>query len=285
MHDRVGVPLAGRLSDLRRVAPAIDVQSRGDSGAAMSNFLPYFQIIRSGLYAGRDLFAGFDVNAPASFGLTPEFLIYRQFVAGGGAISGGYLSTMMQSLHDNSIAQALRVWLANEKCSAPPGGHDLARTDPAYTQIAQRARPLASLKVAMRAPELIAKPAASVAVPAGRFGHGPGTPLATQIARYFENSVREDGLVSIGTYGVMFAAGTAGTIQEIFQNTTNNLLPRVRRVHRQHRPGARPHFQFVHRRDGCPDSGVAVAGSEEKVGELRLWCKSGSGEACPLTTN
>jgi len=222
MHDRVAVPLAGRLSNLRRVAPAIDVQSRGDSGAAMSNFLPYFQIIRSGLYAGRDLFAGFDVNAPASFGLTPKFPIYRQFVAGGGAISGGYLCTRMQSLHDNSIAQALRVWLANEKCAAPPGGHDLARTDPAYTQIAQRARPLASFKVAMRAPELIAKPAASVAVPAGWFGHDPGTPLATQIARYFKNSVREDGLVSIGTYGVMFAAGTAGTIQEIFQNTTNN---------------------------------------------------------------
>ncbi|NNF07335.1 MAG: hypothetical protein HKN21_11290, partial [Candidatus Eisenbacteria bacterium] len=42
------------------------------------------------------------------------------------------------------------------------------------------------------------------------------------IAKYFANSVREDGLVTIAKGGIVFAPGSAGTIQEIFQEATQN---------------------------------------------------------------
>ena len=42
------------------------------------------------------------------------------------------------------------------------------------------------------------------------------------IAKYFANSVREEGLLAIATHGVVFAPGSAGTIQEIFQDAAQN---------------------------------------------------------------
>jgi predicted Rossmann-fold nucleotide-binding protein len=62
----------------------------------------------------------------------------------------------------------------------------------------------------------------SVGVPTWFYGHEPPNAFAAKIAKYFENSVREDGLVAIGTGGIVFSEGNAGTVQEIFQDTTQN---------------------------------------------------------------
>lgn len=62
----------------------------------------------------------------------------------------------------------------------------------------------------------------SLGIPTWLYGHEPPTPFATHIAKYFANSVREDGLVTIATHGIVFAPGSAGTIQEIFQDATQN---------------------------------------------------------------
>ncbi len=62
----------------------------------------------------------------------------------------------------------------------------------------------------------------SVGIPTWLYGHEPPTPFATHIAKYFANSVREDGLLAIAKGGVIFAPGNAGTIQEIFQDATQN---------------------------------------------------------------
>ena len=59
-------------------------------------------------------------------------------------------------------------------------------------------------------------------IPTWLYGHEPPTPFATKIAKYFANSVREDGLLTIAKGGVIFAPGSAGTIQEIFQDLTQN---------------------------------------------------------------
>jgi len=62
----------------------------------------------------------------------------------------------------------------------------------------------------------------SIGIPTWLYGHEPPTVFATKIAKYFANSVREDGLVSIAKYGIIFAPGSAGTVQEIFQDHTQN---------------------------------------------------------------
>ena len=64
--------------------------------------------------------------------------------------------------------------------------------------------------------------ARSVGVPTWFYGHEPPTPFAPVIAKYFENSLREDGLVTIAERGIVFAEGSAGTIQEIFQDAAQN---------------------------------------------------------------
>lgn len=62
----------------------------------------------------------------------------------------------------------------------------------------------------------------SLGIPTWLYGHEPPTPFATHIAKYFANSVREDGLLTIAKGGVIFAPGSAGTMQEIFQEITQN---------------------------------------------------------------
>ena len=62
----------------------------------------------------------------------------------------------------------------------------------------------------------------SLAIPTWFYGHEPTNQFATEVAKYFSNSIREDGLLSIAQHGVIFAPGKAGTTQEIFQDTCQN---------------------------------------------------------------
>jgi predicted Rossmann-fold nucleotide-binding protein len=64
--------------------------------------------------------------------------------------------------------------------------------------------------------------AASVAVPTWHYGHEPPTPFAPELAKYFQNSVREDGLLAVAHHGVVFTPGGPGTIQEVFQDACQN---------------------------------------------------------------
>lgn len=58
----------------------------------------------------------------------------------------------------------------------------------------------------------------SVGIPTWFYGHEPPNPFATHIAKYFENSLREEGLLAVATHGLIVAEGNAGTVQEIFQD-------------------------------------------------------------------
>jgi predicted Rossmann-fold nucleotide-binding protein len=62
----------------------------------------------------------------------------------------------------------------------------------------------------------------SIGIPTWMYGHEPPSAFATRIAKYFANSVREEGLLAVATHGVVFAPGSAGTIQEIFQDAAQN---------------------------------------------------------------
>ena len=63
---------------------------------------------------------------------------------------------------------------------------------------------------------------ASVGIPTWFYGHEPATPFASHIAKYFDNSIREDGLLAIAKGGVIYSPGSAGTMQEIFQDAAQN---------------------------------------------------------------
>ncbi|WP_225412940.1 LOG family protein [Stigmatella hybrida] len=63
---------------------------------------------------------------------------------------------------------------------------------------------------------------ASLGIPTWHYGHEPPNPFATHIAKYFANSVREDGLLTIATGGIVYSPGSAGTIQEVFQDACQN---------------------------------------------------------------
>lgn len=62
----------------------------------------------------------------------------------------------------------------------------------------------------------------SLAVPTWFYGHEPTNMFSTYVAKYFSNSIREDGLLAIARHGIVFAPGSGGTTQEIFQDACQN---------------------------------------------------------------
>lgn len=62
----------------------------------------------------------------------------------------------------------------------------------------------------------------SLGVPTWLYGHEPATPFATHIAKYFDNSIREDGILTFAKGGIIYSPGSAGTMQEIFQEAVQN---------------------------------------------------------------
>jgi predicted Rossmann-fold nucleotide-binding protein len=62
----------------------------------------------------------------------------------------------------------------------------------------------------------------SIGIPTWFYGHEPPNVFASVIAKYFENSLREEGLLQIATHGVIYAEGNGGTVQEIFQDACQN---------------------------------------------------------------
>jgi len=62
----------------------------------------------------------------------------------------------------------------------------------------------------------------SLAIPTWFYGHEPSNLFSLQIAKYFSNSLREDGLLAVSLYGVIFSPGSAGTTQEVFMDATQN---------------------------------------------------------------
>lgn len=62
----------------------------------------------------------------------------------------------------------------------------------------------------------------SLAVPTWFYGHEPTNMFSAYVAKYFSNSIREDGLLAIARHGIVFAPGSGGTTQEIFQDACQN---------------------------------------------------------------
>src|SRR5262245_20540105 len=89
----------------------------------------------------------------------------------------------------------------------------------------------------------------SLAIPTWVTSGEPISQFATHIAKYFSNSIREDGMLAVATGGIVFAPGGAGTMQEIFQDAAQNA----------YRTFGRSPMAFLDREHYCAETGLYPA--------------------------
>lgn len=146
---------------------------------------------------------------------------------GPGAMEATHLGALLAGHPDDALDRALAALIAvpdfpasTLQLVAPGGAVDAALLVKLHAWQAPAFAVLATIDPAERGP--------SLAVPTWFYGHEPPTPFASHLAKYFSNSLREDGLLAIATDGVVYAPGRAGTVQEVFQDATQNAYRIVR---------------------------------------------------------
>ncbi len=132
---------------------------------------------------------------------------------GPGAMEATHLGAWMANFGDDDLDAAIAMLAPR-----PPGAHPGREyEDPDWLRRAFAVRerwPLAERTAGTRYD--------SIGIPTWMYGHEPPAAFATKIAKYFANSIREEGLLAVASHGVVFTPGSAGTIQEIFQDAAQN---------------------------------------------------------------
>ena len=137
---------------------------------------------------------------------------------GPGAMEAAHLGAALAPAADSELEGALAQLTrcpevpVIEKMISPEGEVNLTMAEAAHRWF----RPAWEIAAFLEAP------GESLAVPTWHYGHEPSTPFATRIAKYFQNSIREAGLLALAKQGIIFTEGKAGTIQEIFQDSNQN---------------------------------------------------------------
>ncbi|MFJ8110826.1 LOG family protein [Streptomyces sp. NPDC096132] len=250
------------------MAPDAAAKARA-SGALVFPPVPglSFDPYRGFVYTPDELFETLDEGYEA----TPDARTYAWFQQT--KADGDIFGSMLRSIHDDAVSDALDELLADARVVGVMGGHAMARGTDAYAGAARLGRELAragltvatgggpgameaanlgayaapfdggmltdALRLLAKAPKFTpsvtdwARAAfevranwpgggPSVGIPTWFYGHEPPNPFAAHIAKYFSNATREDGLLARCNAGVVFLPGAAGTVQEIFDNTTPN---------------------------------------------------------------
>ncbi len=136
---------------------------------------------------------------------------------GPGLMEAANLGAFLAACADQSLDEALEI------LARAPSYED----SEAWVRSAAEARAFALRRMPDGDPE------ATWASPAPSAAHSLGLPtwyysqewpnlFASHLGKYFFNSLREDGLVSVATAGIVFGMGEAGTVQEVFQNASLN---------------------------------------------------------------
>ncbi len=128
----------------------------------------------------------------------------------------------------------------------------------------------------------VPSPAPTLGIPTWFYGHEPPNPFASQVAKYFRNALREDTLLNVCSGGIVFLPGSAGTVQEIFQDACENFYAE---------PGARAPMVLVGRRHWTEELPAwpllralgETRGFAEFVWLVDTW-RGGLRHPCPVTS-
>jgi predicted Rossmann-fold nucleotide-binding protein len=223
---------------------------------------------RAALYSPDELYDGLEDNG---YDTTPDARAHAWLRST--TADGDVFASMLRSIHDDAMSDALDELLRGAQVVGVMGGHAMERGGDAYAGAARLGRSLARAGLtvatgggpgAMEAANLGAYAAPyddvmlgkaltvlagtpsfagsvdgwagaafavrdrwpdggpSLGVPTWFYGHEPPNAFAAHIAKFFANAVREDGLLSRCTAGVVFLPGAAGTVQEVFEAATPN---------------------------------------------------------------
>ncbi len=112
-------------------------------------------------------------------------------------------------------AANLGAYLAGQPENAINKALDILKEAPLYSDEGYHETALAVLTAYPEGQE-------NLAIPTWFYGHEPSNLFASHIAKYFSNSIREDTLLAVALYGIVYAPGSAGTTQEIFMDAAQN---------------------------------------------------------------
>jgi predicted Rossmann-fold nucleotide-binding protein len=156
-----------------------------------------------GIMGGSETVA-FDPNYRRIVHLTAALTRRGYLVVGGGGLGimeaanlGAYLADRSDADRDDAV---------DALADAPPPAGDRA----------------GYMGVAIDLRERFAPGGESLAIPTWVIAGEPISQFASHIAKYFSNSIREDGMLAVASAGIVFAPGGAGTMQEIFQDAAQN---------------------------------------------------------------
>jgi predicted Rossmann-fold nucleotide-binding protein len=141
---------------------------------------------------------------------------------GPGAMEAGHVGATFSHASDLAFEQALTTLATVPDLPVlsnivGPDGEPAPGKECAFNQA--RLWLNAALEVKDSAP---AERGESLAIPTWFYGSEPSTPFASAYAKYFQNSIREEALITQSRAGIVYAQGAGGTLREIFEDGEQN---------------------------------------------------------------
>jgi len=210
----------GRATPRHPYAGMMQVMHDGSVARAMYEFIATHGRPAAAIMGGHKEIRGSETYAQvASLAAT---LTDRGFLVasggGPGAMEATHLGALMAGRSGGELAEAVELLARTPKL--PNTANVVDKDGNVSIELVKQLHEWAAPAIELQAS--IKSGGVSLAVPSWHYGHEPLSPLATHVAKYFLNSIREDVLLALATNGIVFAKGRAGTLQEVFQDAAQN---------------------------------------------------------------